>query len=222
MRVIFFAFLTGFLLFQLYAVLGKEGGSRSVRSQKKKQAQWRRAFKETVHLSPSQKASKGKASSLASSDEVSEAFLRAYPSFRAEPFLKGAEAAFACVQEAYMTHDLARLKELLTPELFQVFQEQITGSIQRGETLERPFFELKSSTLKKAVFQGDILYATVEFVSKQCLVVKDAQKKIILGSQDLIKTTLDSWTFSRHASARSSKWLLADTKEHDPTCLLPT
>ncbi|MDR0406796.1 MAG: Tim44/TimA family putative adaptor protein [Holosporales bacterium] len=204
-RIIFFAILTGILLTQLYAVLGRDIKHRSMSTRKK---DMRSFFKEKVNISTQETLPIMTNKSLT-------AFLKAYPAFNPETFLKGAEMAFTLIQKAYISGDRTHLKKLMTPELFKIFDEVLTARKKRGEQMENTLFDVHSATLKKTSVQEEDLYASVEFVSDQCFVLKDAQGAILAGSAELIKTATDVWVFTRKIASQSSKWYLAETSPED-------
>ncbi|MDR0661870.1 MAG: Tim44/TimA family putative adaptor protein [Holosporales bacterium] len=217
-RVLFFIIITCILLFQLHAVLGRESGPRSSALDKKNLDKMRKFFKETVHLSKEEERQEG---TFVVESPISREFWKACPTFHPETFLKGASKAFLYVQEAYAARDRTHLKEILTEALFQVFDEALTASEQRGETMEQTFLELRTKRLKTASVREEHLCTEVEFVSEQCLVVKDAQGVPVMGSADLIRTVTDVWTFVRPMAARSSKWYVANTLLGEKTAESP-
>ncbi|MDR2417068.1 MAG: Tim44/TimA family putative adaptor protein [Holosporales bacterium] len=204
MGTLVFAVLTCFLLLQLHAILGRDVGHRP---SSKHQKNIRNMFKSTVNIS---KSNKSKPIAVAT-EHVSSSFFKAYPAFNQTAFLKGSEAAFTFIQKAYASRDRAGLKKLLTAELFQAFDKSLTEQEQRGECMESSFLEIRSSVLKNTRVHTGALYASVEFVSDQCFVLKNAQGAILAGSAELIRTVTDTWVFTRQTASSSSKWYLAET-----------
>ena len=64
-----------------------------------------------------------------------------------------------------------------------------------GETAETQVISIKKATLAEASMTGRDAVVSVEFVTEQVNVVRDAEGKVVDGDPNLIDTLTDVWTF---------------------------
>ena len=78
-------------------------------------------------------------------------------------------------------------------------------------SLETNLVSIKSVQIHDVHINRDIANITVEFVSDQIKVLKDAEGNEVEGNPDVIETLTDLWTFSRDIKSPNPNWLLIRT-----------
>ena len=132
--------------------------------------------------------------------------------FDAVEFLNGAKAAYEMIVIAFAQGDRTRLKDLLSPLVFEGFNAAITEREKRNEVMNTTFVAIDSAGLVDAHLKDQMIQITVKFSSKLITVTKDADGKVIEGAADKIVDVTDIWTFERKAMNASPAWHLVATE----------
>jgi predicted lipid-binding transport protein (Tim44 family) len=119
--------------------------------------------------------------------------------FTVSSFLEGAKYAFEMIVDAHAKGDLKTLKDLLSPELFKHFEEDIKGREARKEKLAITLVAVKEPKITKAEIQGKIARITAHFTSEQ------------MRASSVINKVQDIWTFERTVGASNPNWTLVET-----------
>lgn len=136
------------------------------------------------------------------------------PNFNKNKFIKSAQQAFQIITEAFNKGDIETLEMLLNKKLFKKFQEVIENRKRDKITAETDFIGFDKVDIIKARIKTDkVAEITVEFVSEQINILRDAQGQVIEGDENYIQNITDVWTFERAISSTSPNWLLVSTKK---------
>ena len=99
-------------------------------------------------------------------------------------------------------------------QLFKKFQDVIETRKKDGIVAETDFIGFDNVDVVKANIKADkIAEITVEFVSQQVNVLRDADGNVIEGDENYIQNITDVWTFERAISSTSPNWILVSTKK---------
>jgi len=215
MEILFFAFLTGYMIFRLWSILGKRSGFEAP-------PPLPRPDNEADNVIPLKLRSQKKTASTEESPEPSEinsaleAGLKkiqaADPAFHLEPFLNGAVAAFEIIVEAFAKGDKATLKPLLNPSVFKSFSSALKDRDEAQQTVETKIVDLKDPEVVSIEIKGKQEQITLKFVSEQIIVTKDVDGKIQDNPAHLTLTMNDIWTFSRPIGSENPNWVLVATR----------
>ena len=126
-----------------------------------------------------------------------------------EQFLKGAEIAYENILTSFAKGEKAKLKNLLTEDMFINFSQAIDSRNKENIKSELTFIGVKESTVEKFEKIKNDLVATVKIVCEIISVKKDKEGNVIEGNPDRIKTVTDYWSFIKDASSRNPNWSLA-------------
>ncbi len=136
------------------------------------------------------------------------------PHFAKSKFIKSAERAFQIITEAFNKGDVETLEMLVNKKLFKKFQEVIEQRKQDKVTAETDFIGFDKVEIAKANIKANqVAEITVEFVSEQVNILRDAEGKVIEGDENYIQNITDVWTFERAISSTSPNWVLVSTKK---------
>jgi predicted lipid-binding transport protein (Tim44 family) len=131
--------------------------------------------------------------------------------FDAQGFIHGSKAAYEMIVMSFARGDRKTLKGLLSKEVFEDFDQEITEREKRGDVAETTFVSMEKAELVSAEVKGKTGFVTVRFAPKLISTVKDASGKIIEGADTVVDVS-ETWTFSRQLGSRDPNWLLVATE----------
>lgn len=141
-----------------------------------------------------------------------DAIAAADAAFDAKHFLAGARAAYEMTVNAYAEGDRRTLKNLLSREVYDGFEQAISEREKRGETVESRFVSIESAEVAAAEMRGKNAQVTARFHSKLISATRDKNGNVIDGSAERVTDVTDVWTFARDVSARDPNWKLIATE----------
>ncbi len=125
-------------------------------------------------------------------------------------FLKGAEIAYESILISFAKGEKAKLKKLLTKDMFANFDQAIDNRNKENIKSELTFIGVKESKVEKFEKIKSDFVATVKIVCEIISVKKDKEGNVIEGNPDRIKTVTDHWNFTKDASSDNPNWFLAE------------
>jgi len=141
-----------------------------------------------------------------------DAVAQADPSFDAQHFIAGGRQAYEMIVTAYAEGDRRTLRNLLSREVYEGFENAIRERETRGETSETRFVSIDRSDITGAEVRGSTEQVTVRFVSQLVSVTRDRTGNVIEGSPDKVTDVTDVWTFARDLASRDPNWKLVATE----------
>ncbi len=117
-------------------------------------------------------------------------------------FLRGAEAAFRRIVEAFASGDRAALRSLLTDPTFRAFEQVIAQRESDGQTQRSEIRSVHQATIEEARLVderpsgGRRALIDVRFVSDQINLTLAADGQPVLGT-DAVTELVDRWVFER-------------------------
>ena len=122
-------------------------------------------------------------------------------SFTAEAFLRGAKAAYQMIVAAYARGDRKALRPLLDDDVYGAWDAAITARDSSGE---RAFdlLRIKRAEIEQAALEGGIARVSVRYEAD-------------LGDGETTRTAREIWTFKRDVSSADPNWLLDDVEAAD-------
>ena len=137
------------------------------------------------------------------------------PSFDEFRFKETAEDNFFKIQGAWTRRDLSGIRNMLTPQMFNTFQEDVNKYISNKQINRLENIAVRQVDIVDAVQDQGEDYITVKFLASLLdYVVDDTSNQLTSGSASDPVKFLEYWTFTRRIGERS--WLLAGiTQEGD-------
>ncbi len=137
----------------------------------------------------------------------------AEPSFSVEEFLQGARGAYEMILMAFERGDISELRDFLSAEVAESFDEVIEARRAQGLEIEAHFVGLSDIAVQDAQFdatsrEGEL---TVRFEAELTSLVRNADGEIVEGSATEIKRQRDVWTFAREMGSNNPNWILVAT-----------
>ncbi len=215
MEILFFAFLTGYMILRIWTVLGKRTGFEAPPPPIKPD----KDTSNVIALPVRQKQKKLLPAEAVSTPDPAQIFEDGLkkiqsvdPSFRLEPFLQGAVTAFEMIVEAFAKGDKNTLKPLLSPSVFKSFSAALKDRQEASQTVETKIIGIKDPQVLSIEIKDEQEQITLKFVSEQIIVTKDAEGKILDNPAHLSQTMNDIWTFSRTIKSEDPNWVLVATR----------
>ncbi len=212
--IILLALFAGFVIFKLRSVLGRRTGHERQRPDPFSEAPKSNDNANVVRL-PDRTADADEEADTGTSGSMAAGVMRiklADERFDEREFLHGAKMAFGMIVDAFAKGDVDALKPLLSRELYGGFASVIEAREKAGEVQETTIVTVRSADIVEASLEDHQAKVTVEFVTEQVKVTRNAAGEVIDGDPDRIDILTDIWTFARDIRARDPNWELVATR----------
>jgi predicted lipid-binding transport protein (Tim44 family) len=141
-----------------------------------------------------------------------DAIVREDKTFDVKHFVTGARAAYEMIVLAYAEGDKRSLKNLLSREVYEGFENAIRERESKGETVETRFVAIDRSDITGADLRGRTAQITLRFVSQLISVTRDRAGNVLEGNPEKVTDVTDVWTFARDLTSRDPNWKLVATE----------
>lgn len=129
-------------------------------------------------------------------------------SFDPSHFLRGAEAAFRMIVDAFARGDRVALRPLLDDNTYRSFEQAIAAREANGETQRSEVRSIEKAAIEEAVLDGTMAHITVRIVSDQVAETLGRDGRPTAGT-DAVTEITDIWTFDRDLSQPDPAWRLS-------------
>jgi predicted lipid-binding transport protein (Tim44 family) len=130
--------------------------------------------------------------------------------FKEETFLKGAQAAYEMIVNAFAAADKKTLKDLTSPEVYKSFVDVLDERKNKKYVNQFTFIGIKKAKIENVDKKDSFYTVKTRFVSEIISCIKDANNNIIEGSPEEIQTVNDVWSFSRDLNSDDPTWNLTE------------
>ncbi len=130
--------------------------------------------------------------------------------FKEETFLKGAQAAYEMIVNAFATADKKTLKDLTAPEVYKSFVGVLEERKNKKYVNQFTFIGIKKAKIENVDKKDSFYTVKTRFESEIISCVKDPNNNIIEGSPEEIQTVNDVWSFSRDLNSDDLTWHLTE------------
>jgi predicted lipid-binding transport protein (Tim44 family) len=132
-------------------------------------------------------------------------------SFDPRHFLSGARSAYEMIVMAFANGDRRTLRDLLSAEVYDSFENVIKDREKHEQKTETRFVSIDKAELVSAEVRDRTAQLTVRFVSQMISVTRDKAGTIVDGNPDKVADITDVWTFARDITSRDPNWKLVGT-----------
>ena len=132
-------------------------------------------------------------------------------SFDPRHFLSGAKSAYEMIVLAFANGDRRALKDLLSADVYESFENVIRDRETHEQKTETRFVSIDKAELVGAEARDRAAQLTVRFVSQMITATRDKAGTIVDGSADTVADITDVWTFARDITSRDPNWKLVGT-----------
>ena len=133
------------------------------------------------------------------------------PAFDPDEFQSGARIAYEMIVTGFAEGDKRALKNLLSREVFENFEEVIDARADRGERVQSSFVGIEKAEFVAAEVAEEEAQITMRFVSQLISATLDRDDEVIEGDLKDVAETIDVWTFARPVKSRDPNWKLVAT-----------
>lgn len=140
------------------------------------------------------------------------ALRRADPTFDPDGFLRGARQAYEMIVTAFAEGNRKMLRDLLSKEVMEGFNQAITDRERRGEVIDQSFVGISKADIVEAELKNGQAVVTVKFESQLISATRDRGGEVITGDPQKITDVTDFWSFAREVSSRNPNWRLVATQ----------
>ena len=208
--IVLFAMIAGFIVLRLRGVLGRRPGN-----QRRQNPILGRAAAPTERLvALASRRTRPPEPAAPVGDDVAagvEQIRAVDPGFDPAQFLDGARIAFDMIVGAFAAGDKAKLRPLLSDEVYKPFSEAIDERDAARERLETRVVVLKQFDIVEARLVDRVARVTVKFVSEQINVLRAHDGSVVDGDPAKPIEKTDFWSFTRDTRASDPNWTLVAT-----------
>ena len=130
--------------------------------------------------------------------------------FKEETFLKGAQAAYEMIVNAFAAADKKTLKDLTSSEVYKSFVGVLDERKNKKYVTQFTFIGIKKAEIENVDKKDSFYTVKTRFISEIISCVKDANNNVIEGSPEEIQTVNDVWIFSRDLNSDDPTWHLTE------------
>ncbi|MAD13376.1 MAG: preprotein translocase subunit Tim44 [Pelagibacteraceae bacterium] len=193
--IILLAIMAGFILLRLRSTLGKGADNMPMKARFTQTQANEEFVKTTVNDEPKQDESK----------------------FNEKTFVKGAEAAYEIIINAFAQSDRKTLKPLLTKDLYKSFDDVIKERSVKKITSDMTFIGIKETKVLDVNVVGSVHKVKTKFVSEIVNCLKNDKGKVIEGNPEQIKLVTDVWVFQKDLKSSDPTWYLTELSSEEET-----
>ncbi len=196
--IILLAIMAGFILLRLRSTLGKGADNMPMKARFTQSStnEVKQEFDKTV---------------------LEEENLKDPLKFDEKTFIKGAEAAYEMIINAFANSERKTLRQLLSKDLFKNFDSVIKEREEKKIKSEMTFIGIKETKILD-IDQKDTLYKVkTKFVSEIINCLKKDNGEIIEGDPGNIKLVTDVWIFEKDLKSNDPTWYLTELSSEEET-----
>ena len=130
--------------------------------------------------------------------------------FKEETFLKGAQAAYEMIVNAFASADKKTLKDLTSPEIYKSFVAVLDDRKNKKPLNQFTFIGIKKAKIENVNKKDSFYTVKTRFVSEIISCVKDSNNNVVEGSPEEIQTVNDVWSFSKDLNSDDPTWHLTE------------
>jgi len=189
--IILLAFIAGLIILRLRNSLGKGAEDSAIRTKNLQSTSLETLEKIDANNTPITKTDK----------------------FNEINFLKGAQAAYEIIVNAFANGNKKTLKDLTDPEIYKKFIFVIDERQLKKTKNEFTFIGIKKAKIEEVNNQDTLYKVKVRFISEIISATKDEDGKIIDGNINEIQTVNDIWIFRKDLNSDDPTWYLNEISQ---------
>ncbi len=213
-EVVLYAAIAAVICVAFYSVLGKSVGRGE-----------EDAFKpDEMFGSPEPSPARASAAAaMAEADPDDALGLRAIadaePDFSPARFIDGAKTAYSMILEAFASGDRDTLRDLLTADVYAVYDAAITDREAQDLTQITDLGRLRTSQIKSARIEDGTAFIRVLYEADIASALRDAAGELVDGDPDLLASISEYWTFERPVGSDDPAWRLSEVEPSEGDAL---
>ncbi len=217
--IIILALIAGFIALRLRNTLGKDVGHRpdttNLRRQMGKELEERVISMPGVKVTVEEKKQEALDKAFEALEEPIKTKVEKVkakdPSVDITEFTEGAKGAFEWAVKAFNDGDKSTLKQILSKEVYQEFEEAMIDRESSAAKADTTLVSIELAELTDAQVKSTKIQMTMKFMSDQIHVVRNEEGAVISGDASEITRVEDEWVFERSVKSRDPNWTIIDT-----------
>ena len=137
--------------------------------------------------------------------------------FDEKTFIKGAEAAYEIIINAFAKGDRKTLKPLLIKDLYKNFESVIKERESKKITSQMSFIGIKETKILDIDNKDTFYKVKTKFVSEIVNCLKNDKGEVIEGNHEEIKLVTDVWVFEKDLKNNDPTWYLTELSSEEET-----
>lgn len=210
--IVVFAAIAAFLGMRLYSVLGKRTGHEQPLTRAVEERAQPVALPRPIEA-PAEPRDTASRNIETRAQAGLRAIIAAEPGFDVTQFVKGAQAAYRMILEAYWKGDKDALADLVDADVLHAFAASIADRNSAGHVLDNRLVSIERAMIVDAGVEAKVARITLRFDADIAAVTRDAEGTVIAGSLTDAVETHETWTFARPLKSSDPNWKLVDTDE---------
>lgn len=147
------------------------------------------------------------------------AIARAEPGFSPAQFVDGAKTVYSMILEAFASGDRDTLRDLLTPDVYTVYDAAISEREEKSLTQVTDLGRLRTTQIKNARIEDGIAFIRVLYEADIASALRDADGDLVEGDPDTLASISEYWTFERMIGSDDPTWRLSDVEPSEGDAL---
>lgn len=139
-----------------------------------------------------------------------DAIAQADNNFSPASFMEGAKAAYSMILEAFASGDKDQLKDLLTKDVYAVYEEAINAREADKLTQVTDLGRLRRASIQDSDLKGKIAKISVLYEAELTSALINSEDEVVQGDPDVLSSISEVWTFERKLNASDPNWRLSD------------
>lgn len=140
------------------------------------------------------------------------AIARADANFSPARFIDGAKTAYSMILEAFASGDRETLNDLLTEEVFAIYDAAITDRESQSLTQITDLGRLRTCQIQSARVDDSIAYIRVLYEAEIASALRDADGELVEGDPDMLASVSEYWTYERPVGSDDPAWRLSEVE----------
>lgn len=136
--------------------------------------------------------------------------LKKDPNFSKRDFIEGARTAYPMILEAFADGDRDTLKNLLTNDVYEIYNDAISARDDAGQKQVTDLGRLVDAMLVGCDVEKNTAFISVEYEADIASAVLDNDGETIAGDPDMLARVKEIWTFEKSLKSSDPTWRLSD------------
>lgn len=209
--LVFLGIVVFLILYRLYDILGTKPDSSHIPHIK---VVSKKEFEKIYHMLEREAADTENFKGIQIHQTEADKLLSQIPNFDKTDFLKRVSKVFEMILTAFAARDKETIQMLTTSNLSKKFSDIVDTRTNEGIVAESDLIKIDELSIENfKILQKGTAKITVNIISEQINVLKNAQGELIEGDENFVQKITDSWTFEKNINDPSPVWLLSSTKK---------
>lgn len=147
------------------------------------------------------------------------AMTQADSDFNPARFIDGAKTVYSMILEAFASGDRDTLRELLTEDVYAVYDAAIISREEQSLTQVTDLGRLRTCKIDNARIDDGTAFLRVLYEADIASALRDADGELVEGDPDLLASISEYWTYERKIGSKDPAWRLSEVEPSEGDAL---